>query len=147
VQSKGNAYPILYLAFHGGKGSLLLHKRSGGTGSRILEDELKLGQLGEMLGPRCQGRVLFLAGCRTLYPHGHVLRSLCRRTGALAIIGYRAEVTWLRATAFEAIVLASLAEVSMTRRGVEAAKRNIEAEAGSLARELEFTIVTAAGVV
>jgi hypothetical protein len=145
TQARYADYPILYLAFHGDQGKLYLSRRSGGEGRKTYNDLLSLGEIGEMLGRRCHGRMIFLAGCKTLSIEGWRLKDLCRKTGAVAILGYRADVDWLPATSFEAIVLWELARSQMDGRGLRGAMSRIESSTVGLASRLRFTVYGATG--
>jgi hypothetical protein len=128
-------YPVLYLAFHGDPGSISVgDKRRKGS-------IITLDLLGELLENKCKGRIIFFAACATLDIHGNRLNHFLRRTGALAVCGYRSYVEWLRATAFELLVFAAIQQNAMTVAGAKAMKRRILKEAGYLARELRFRMI------
>ena len=129
VQSK---YPILYFAFHGESGALKLTKKN---------ETLTLDNLGELLQDSCHGKVFFFASCETLsIDERHVQRFL-NRTGAIAAIGYKLEVDWMLATAFELLVLNSLQNDKFDSKGIEKVRRTILTEYGNIHSLLKFRMV------
>ena len=95
--SFGESHPILYLAFHGQRDGLFVGE---GRGNR-----LNLNQLGERLDGKCRGRIIYFGSCATVDVHGHALNAFLRRTRALAVFGYKADVEWLESAAFDLLVL------------------------------------------
>ncbi len=127
-------YPILYLGFHGKPGELYVEKKcrlphNGTVGLDWLESQL---------AGKCKGRIVFFASCATLDVHGNRLNRFLSKTGALAICGYRAEVDWLMAGVFEALVLSTMQQNSFSVGGVRAMIRKLESQAGGLRRQLRF---------
>jgi len=125
-------HPILYLAFHGDPGRIYIHDMQDGA------DYLTLDVMEDHLEGRCAGRIIYFAACATLDVHGNQLNHFLKRTGALAVCGYRRDVGWLRATAFELLVFAAMQDNALTIGGANAMKRRIKKEATTLARELGF---------
>ncbi len=126
-----DTYPILYLATHGWERGL----RFGGY-------DMWLRDLAAALGPTCRNRILVFASCKTLAGEEDPLRDFVDRTEALAICGYLNDVPWLRSTAFECLLLASMQANEFSRRGIDAIRRKAE-EAASHFPDVEFRMVTA----
>ena len=97
-------FPILYLGFHGKSGGIAV----GEGRNRIV----KLDELASYLKESCKGRVIIFGSCSTLDVHGRKLTTFRERTGALAVLGYKENVDWLEAAAFEMLVLGRLQEIS-----------------------------------
>ncbi len=128
-------FPILYLAFHGNPGVICLDNVCSN------DNEVSLDWLEETLRGRCRGRIIYLASCGTMHPHGNRLNRFLRETGALAVCGYSDEVDWLTSTAFELLVMGAMQDNAFTVQGARAMKRRILREAGFLARRLQFRMV------
>ena len=128
-QSSFKTHPILYLVFHGNPGEIEIEKR---------QDALRLDQLGEMLEGACKGRIIHFGSCSTLDVHGNKLNSFLSQSGALAICGYKTDVDWLPATAFDLLLLGYLQEISFTRHGISKLDRLLTDTAPGLQKELGF---------
>ena len=134
-QRRYAAYPILYLGFHGAPGVLKVGDQRSGP--------VTLGWLEERLAGACRNRVIHFGSCGTLDTHGNRLRSFLKRTGALAVCGYREDVDWMLSAAFELILLYQFQFNALTRAGMAAVERRVRREATRLARELKVRMVIA----
>lgn len=132
---KLDRFPILYLAFHGVENTLII-----GDGRRK-ENHITLDELGVMMENRCDGRVIYFGSCGTLNLHGNSINAFLRKTRAIAVCGYRHDVDWLGATAFEIMVLGALQEFSISRRGALAVRTRIRRRVPHLAARLNFRMV------
>ena len=128
-------YPILYLAFHGEQGTLCIGDQRRRDGQVRLED------LERMLAGKCGKRIIYFAACATVGIHGNRLNAFLRKTGALAVCGYTADVDWLVATAFELLVFAAMQENALSKSGARAMKRRIYDASPQLAKRLGFRMV------
>ncbi len=129
-------YPILYLGFHGSPGEIYLEDRRRGDSTVTLAD------LEEELEGRCRKRLIYFASCGTVGVHGQTLNKFLRRTEAVAVVGYRADVEWIEAAAFDVLALGLLGGLTLTRQGVRAWERRVRQRASGLARSLEFRVHT-----
>lgn len=123
-------YPILYLAFHGQEGMICFGNK-----------EYHLKEIGELLEGRCKNRVLVIGSCSVLAMKKPHLKKFLETTGALAVCGYKTEVEWMRATAFELLLLDTLQENSLDGTGIS----SIAAKLNKLKRsfkDLEFRMVS-----
>ena len=136
VQRRHDGFPILYLAFHGEKGKIIVGD------SRRQESNLTIDQLEEHLAGKCRKRILYLAACDTLGVHGNRLNRFLRETEALAVCGYTVGADWLLAAAFELVVFGTMQGNALTRPGVRSMRRKIYAEAPQLREKLGFRMVT-----
>jgi hypothetical protein len=134
-QLRYRRYPILYLAFHGEHGLLLIGKK-----------KYTLDRLAEYLERSCSRSILLLASCSTLKTDIRNIKRFLRKTHALAICGYKSEVSWMLAAAFELLVLSALQEIDFTGRGIGAIERRIRSF-GELFTKLDFTVVTRKAII
>ncbi len=135
TQKRYEAYPILYLGFHGAPGVLHVGDRRRGP--------VTLDWLEERLAGKCRNRVIHFGSCGTLATHGNRLRRFLQKTGALAVCGYREDVDWMLSAAFELILLYEFQFNALTRAGMAAVNRRVRREAANLARDLKFRMVIA----
>jgi hypothetical protein len=124
-------FPILYLAFHGIKGSILItHNKP-----------YSLTELGNILEDSCEGKVIFFASCETLNTDERRIQSFLKQTKAIAAVGYKQEVDWMLATAFELLVLDAFQQDKFDSRGIEKIEEKIKSEYGKLHHLLYFRMV------
>jgi len=130
-QARYSDYRVLYLATHGGNGSLQWSQRN----ATALDD------LADVLRTSAAGRYVYLGSCRTLFDSGQA-RRFREQTQAAAVLGYRKDVDWLEGAAFEVILLSSLA--NHTGRPATVFNQLMNRHAG-LARLYKFVMVTKDG--
>ena len=131
TQQRYRQYPVLYLAFHGDPGVLYV-----GDHHKYVD----LDWIEERLAGHCQGRVIHFGSCGTMATHGRRLQTFMKRTGVLAVCGYKVTVDWMLSTAFEIILLSAFQNNALTRSGVRAVHNRIKKEAAGLTRELSFRL-------
>ena len=124
-------FPILYLAFHGSKGGLYITNKA----------TYSLQELGELLENACDRTVIFFASCETLNTDERNIQSFLKQTNAIATVGYKEEVDWMLATAFELLVLDALQHDKFDSKGIENIESKIKTEYGKLHQILDFRIV------
>jgi hypothetical protein len=131
-QKKINSkFPILYLAFHGNKGNILItHNKT-----------YSLKELGTILEGSCDGKVIFFASCETLNTDERKIQSFLKQTNAIAAVGYKQEVEWMLATAFELLVLDAFQQDRFDSRGIQNIEEKIKTEYGKLHHLLYFRMV------
>ncbi len=137
TQRSYQAFPILYLAFHGSEACFHL------SDGRRRDSVVTLDELGDRLEGRCARRVIHFGSCETVRGHGSHLNRFLRQTGALAITGYRGVADWTTSAAFELLLLSSYQSNTMTLQGVKAVERRVKTELYGLQKALEFRIVVA----
>ncbi len=132
TQRGADKYPILYLALHGSPGHVYFgdHRRA--------ENVVTITQLGEMLAGKCNKRIIHFGSCDTLDVHGGSINAFLRKSGALAVCGYRGDVDWLESAAFELIVFSGLQGWTLTIPGAKAMRNDIKRMAPSLCKRLSF---------
>ena len=109
-QSQYKSYPILYLAFHGKPGKILLSGRQ----------EYQITAIGEFLNGKCRGRIILIGSCSVLDIDKRILKTFLRKSGALAVLGYTNDVHWMRSSAFEMLILSELQENTFNGNGIKA---------------------------
>lgn len=107
TQKKYHGYPILYLAFHGETGKIL-----------ITRDKYGLNNIGDFLANKCKGSIIILGSCSTLDIDKRHLKSFINKTKALAICGYMTDVDWIDATAFELLLIHTIQDNKYDGRGI-----------------------------
>jgi hypothetical protein len=130
TQAAYRRYPILYFAFHGIPGAIYVGNW----------EKMSLEQLGALF-PRPKKSVIIFGSCSTVAANRRHLRAFMERTGAIAVCGYKADVHWLRSTAFELMLLSILQENEFSGKGIGAIVRKTTQEAKRFG-ELEFRIVS-----
>ena len=132
-RQKGYAdYRILYLAFHGYPGEILIS-----SGVRVT-----LEQLGERLCCRTGQRLVYFGACSVLRVDRRRVKRLLRRAGIKAACGYTNDVDWIPSTALDLLALDTLSRFSITERGLAASERRILENARRLTGRLGFRMVT-----
>lgn len=131
VKATQSKYPILYFAFHGSKEHILLAGKQS----------VSLDELGELLEDSCKGKVFFFASCETLNVDERKIKTFLGRTGAIAALGYKSEVDWMQATAFELLVLDALQDDRFDSKGILKIKDFIEKEYSYLTKKLKYRMV------
>jgi len=135
LQAGQARYPILYLAFHGAPGTIQFGDL------RKTENLVGLDELEEALSNACRGRMVYFSSCDTLAINGHRLRAFVRRTGALAVCGFRSYVDWLTSVAFDLLFLRQAQYNAFTIPGARAIRSHVHEEAGGLSKKLGFRMV------
>ena len=124
-------YPILYLGFHGLEHGFYLSDKT----------IYSLEKLGELLKDSCGKAVIFFAMCETLRTDARRIHRFLKDTKALAVLGYRSEVDWMLASAFEILVLDALQKNEFHGHGIKAIENRIKKDYGKLDQELEFRMI------
>ncbi len=124
-------FPILYLAFHGSKGNILITNKKPYT----------LTELGTILEGSCSGKVVFFASCETLNTDERKIQAFLRQTNAIAAVGYKQEVEWMLATAFELLVLDAFQQDRFDSKGILNIESKIKSAYGKLHQLVFFRMV------
>jgi hypothetical protein len=125
-----NKYPLLYLAFHGEKGLIMIGKK-----------KLTLDALAEILEDKCQGVVIYFGSCATLKIDRRRLQAFMEKTKTVALLGYKQDVDWITSASFDIRLLSYLLQHPFDSTGVKKIQENIKADCRGLVRELDFVIV------
>lgn len=123
-------FPVLWLAMHGDKALISL---SDGEQASLSMDELE-----GVLAGNCAGKVVYFASCSTLKEDPKRLQQFAKRTGARAVIGYRRNVLWSEAAAFEVLLLQELT----TRVKSNGIFKRLQEDHPVLAKRLGLVIAT-----
>ena len=130
-------YPILYLGYHGERGSIDL----GGKGY-LDETELGFHDVGARLSDgACRNRVVHFASCSTLDIEEDDVAIFLSETGSSAVSGYSEEVDWVEAATFDMLYLKQLqfgGNVSLTPTVMRGVRDGNKRRWGLLERSSEF---------
>jgi hypothetical protein len=131
-QQKGYAdYGILYLAFHGQPGKLIIDSRT----------TVSLEELGDIISMKPPQRLVYFGACSVLRGDARPIKTFLKRSGTRAVCGYTTDADWMKSTALDLIAINELQRFSTTRRGLEAAERSIREITRALSGRLGFRMV------
>lgn len=130
TKSFHNKYPILYLAFHGEKGKLLIGKK-----------RISLNELADWLEGKCRGVVIYFGSCGTLDIHGRIISNFLKKTGAIAVLGYTEDLEWLISSAFDVLLMNELQMEPLDTIGIKKISEKINKEYHSLTKKIDFRMV------
>ncbi|MDQ3192216.1 MAG: hypothetical protein M3Q58_11550 [Bacteroidota bacterium] len=123
-------YPILYLAFHGEPGKIIIGK-----------DEVSLEELSDLLEDKCSNVVIYFGSCSTLKLDNRKLQGFLEKTNTVALFGYKEDIDWLTSSAFEIRLLSFLLEFPFDSIGIQKIDEAIIKNCSDLVKELDFRIV------
>ena len=130
ISEEYSRFSVLWLAMHGDRATIAL---SGDEEGSLTMDELE-----DLLAGRCAGKVVYFASCSTLKEDPKRLQQFAKRTGARAVIGYRKNVAWSEAAAFEVLLLQELA----TRVKSNGIFKRLQEDHPVLAKRLGLVVAT-----
>jgi len=119
-------YSILYLAFHGKPQQILIGK-----------DGISLDELAEMMGDKCQNKIVHLGACQTLNTDKRHIKRFLRKTNALCVCGFSRTIKFVEGSAFD-ILLIDLFQEFLDVSRVEA---HINKYYKTFARKLDFKLI------
>lgn len=128
LKAKYNAYPILYLGFHGVPGAIQI----GG-------EDVPICDLAEFIH-KGRNRIIHFGACETLRAPQRYLNRFLKMSHFVAICGFRSEVDWLHSCALEILILDELSRRQITPHSIRVFRKNLMSQAGSLCRSLEFHV-------
>ena len=94
---------------------------------------VSLDEVADMIDGRANGRIIHFGSCRTLETDGWELRRFLKKTNALAVSGYTADVDFVRSSVFDLIYFQQCQTTTSIRKISEEMKRyykNLGAELG-----------------
>ena len=119
-------YSILYLAFHGKPNRILIGK-----------EEINLDQLAEIMGDKCNNRIIHFGSCQTLNTDVRHIKRFLRQTNALCVCGFQEEVKFIESSVFDILLIDMFQEYLDVAR-VDAHLKHFY---HSLAKKLKFKLV------
>ncbi|MDE0039976.1 MAG: hypothetical protein OXU77_20825, partial [Gammaproteobacteria bacterium] len=130
-------FPILYLGFHG------WYAEDGADAYVEIRDgtRVTLIDLEKWIGGQCRGRLIYFGACGVMNTHGNRLNRFVRDTGAVAVAGYREEVDWLEAAAFDVLALGRLQDAAFTKSSIRKFNRELRDTAKGLYDRLGFRLI------
>ena len=124
-------FPILYLAFHGKRECIYLNSK----------DTYSLEQLSDFLEDKCYGKIIYFGSCSTLKTDKRKLLNFLEKTNAIATIGYKSDVDWLKSTACDLCVFDALQMDKLDSKGISKIHSNIISDYGNLHKMLDLRVV------
>ena len=124
-------YQILYLAFHGQPGHLVLDSRT----------TMSLEELGGIISLKPRQRLVYFGACSVLQGDVRPIKTFLKSSGTRAVCGYTTDADWMKSTALDLIAINELQRFSTTRRGLEAAEKSIRENTRALSGRLGFRMV------
>lgn len=131
---KHRDYPILYLAFHGSSGAIHLYKSNG------QRDTVTTDDLFQLLEGKCHRRIIHFGACSVLDMHGHKINNYLRKSGAVAISGYKKDVDWMHSSIYDLLYFSELQENTFFIPGVAAVKKRMTKYAQGMGSDMNFNI-------
>lgn len=133
-QANHDAFPILYLAFHGEEGELIV-----GANKQMKDSRVDLDWLEQNIDVRSKNRMLYIGACSTLEIHGKRINRFLRNTGINAVCGYRGDIDWMESTTFDLLMISSLCGLqTVTPTRIYNKYEEVRALVRPLANKLEF---------
>jgi hypothetical protein len=137
VSEYADTYPILYLAFHGDAGQLIVGdypNRDNCFGLRQIEDHL--------CSNGADG-ILYFASCGTMAVEKQRLLEFLANTGFAAVCGYRGTIDWNESANFDRMLLSKLGTLpALDAAGLREAKAFMKLNLkGLYQRRLQFKMV------
>jgi hypothetical protein len=126
-----NKFPILYLACHGEEEKIFLNRK----------DFLTLNEIADILEDKCYGTVFYFGSCSTLNIDKRKIQSFLTRTNAIAAIGYRVDVDWMKSSACDLLVFEALQHDRLDSKGIVKIHDKIFADYGNLPKQLNLRVV------
>jgi hypothetical protein len=127
-------FKILYLAFHGQQGAILIGDQRKGEGV------VKLAALAEKLAGKCKGRIILISSCSVMKGDKRHLKAFLKTTGAVAICGYSHDVDWMKSAAFDLLAIQAMQENAFLVRGARSIEKRIKHHARGLGLEFRMVI-------
>ncbi len=90
---------------------------------------------------KCSGKVIYFGSCSTLKLHKTKIKSFLKKTDAIATIGYKTDVDWIKSTACDMFVFDALQHDKLDSRGIEKIHEKIKSDYGNLYKSLELNVV------
>lgn len=120
-------YPLLWLAFHGEAGNLIIGKQ-----------KVTIQELADILQDSCQGAIIYFASCSTMKWDKRLLQTFMEKTKTLAVMGYKKDIDWLPSASFEIRLLSYFMDIPFTTDGIKQIIVKITEECKSMIADLKF---------
>lgn len=127
LQSFHNKYPLLWLAFHGEPGKILIGK-----------DEITITQLADILEDKCIGSIIYFGSCSTMKWDKRSIQTFMEKTQTVAMLGYKRDVEWLPSASFEIQLLSYFQDLKFITDNVTKIKESVLKDCKALCSNLQF---------
>lgn len=124
-------YPILYLAFHGEEGCISISQ----------SEKYTLDELGDSLENKCIGKIIYFGSCSTLNIDKRIINRFLQITGAIAVIGYKSDIDWIKSAACDLFVFEALQYDKLDTKGIIKMYKEIVTDYGNLHQKLKLRVV------
>ncbi len=131
-QRRYRFHPILYLAFHGVPGGLLVGDQ------RRKQGVVSLDRIEQLLTGKLAGKIIHFGACETLDIRTARLNRFLRATKALAVCGYKKEIGWTTSAALDLLLFQTMQLHPFTRPGAAEVRDRTLSQVGKLVQELGF---------
>ncbi len=119
-------YSICYLSFHGEKGCIEL-------GDKFVY----LDELARMLKGKCRNKIIHFGSCSTLKIDKKELEDFLKTTGALAVCGFKSEVSFIESSVFDLLLI----DLFQKYLDISKLKKRLLLDYGPLVKKLDFQLI------
>ncbi|MFN4083798.1 MAG: DUF6642 family protein [Bacteroidia bacterium] len=119
-------FSILYLAFHGKPGKILINKIP-----------VTLDDLAIILGPKCHNRIIHFGSCQTLSTDKRIIKRFLRQTNALCVCGFGKEIGFIEGSVFDILLIDMFQEF----KNVHTVYKNLTTNYKTISKKLQFKMV------
>lgn len=102
-KSMNEEFEIIYLAFHGTKGKILLHEAKD---KNTVDDYVSLEEIAEICdGERLKGKHVIFGSCETMSAAESRILAFKQKTGAESVTGYTKEIEFISSSLLDAALI------------------------------------------
>ena len=102
-----DTHPILILSFHGFSADKGEYPGIY-VGNEHNGESVNLDTIAECMEGGCENRIIYFSSCSTMKVDKRRLQAFLKKTGALAVCGYKQSIAWVASAAFEVMFLGML---------------------------------------
>lgn len=124
-------YPILYLAFRVSNGNIQLRNET-----------YSIDQLSKTLKNKCRNKIIIFGSYGTFDMDNQHIKRFIKETDCLAVCGYKADISWIKPTSFELLMMDAIQGSEFTEKGIDTIAKKLN-ELSISFKELGFRIITA----
>ncbi len=129
TQARYKKYQVGYFSFHGSPGELCFADNR--------RKSISLDELADWLAGKARDRIIHFGACSVMNIDDRDLRDFRKLTEAAAVTGYREDVQWREAPAFEVLMLGALCDYQR----ISAAEKYLRTNFGELWDRLGVKII------
>lgn len=125
-KTKYGKHQIIYLAFHGFRGGIMLSDK----------ETITLDEFADRYEGDLENKMIHFGSCSTLKTHEDDINSFLERTRALSISGYQRDIEFISSTVVDVLFF----ELCQRFKQMKAIEVNMKHNYGELCKQLEFEI-------